>query len=61
MGHWVGACGHGADPLSKRHLAAFVAHDPTVIKRDGEQRNTNFVRLGIAAYARPDARTSPYV
>ncbi|QJR35558.1 hypothetical protein [Gemmatimonas groenlandica] len=46
--------------VSKGHLAAFVAHYPTVIKRDGAQRGTQFVRLGLAAYARPDARTSPY-
>jgi hypothetical protein len=46
--------------ISKGHFAAFVAHYPTIIKRDGEQRNTNFVRIGLAAYARPDARTSPY-
>jgi hypothetical protein len=46
--------------VSKGHFAAFVAHYPTIIKRDGEQRNTNFLRIGVAAYARPDARTSPY-
>jgi hypothetical protein len=46
--------------VSKGHFAAFVAHYPTVIKRDGAQRNTNFLRIGVAAYARPDARTSPY-
>ena len=42
------------------HLAAFAAFYPTVIKRDGEQRNTNFIRLGAAYYAAPRARTSPY-
>lgn len=46
--------------IAKGHFAAFVAHYPTVIKRDGAQRNTNFLRVGVAAYARPDARTSPY-
>jgi len=46
--------------ISKGHLAAFVVHYPTVIKRDGEQRNTNFLRVGLAAYAKPDDRTSPY-
>jgi len=47
--------------VSKGHFAAFAAHYPTIIKRDGEQRNTNFLRFGLAAYARPEARTSPYV
>lgn len=47
--------------VSRGHLAAFVAHYPTVIRRDGEQRGTQFVRIGVAAYARPDGRTSPYV
>jgi hypothetical protein len=47
--------------ISRGHLAAFVAHYPTVIKRNDKQRNTQFVRIGVAAYARPDARTSPYV
>jgi hypothetical protein len=46
--------------IAKGHFAAFVAHYPTIIKRDGEQRNTNFVRIGVAAYAKPEARTSPY-
>ena len=46
--------------VSKGRLAAFVAHYPTVIERDGEQRNTQFVRIGVAAYARPNAGTSPY-
>lgn len=46
--------------ISRGHLAAFVAHYPTVIKRDGEQRGTQFIRIGVAAYGRPDARTSPY-
>ncbi len=47
--------------VSRGHLAAFVAHYPTIITRDGKQRNTQFIRIGVAAYARPDARTSPYV
>lgn len=47
--------------IAKGHFAAFVAHYPTIIKRDGEQRNTNFVRVGVAAYARPDKGTSPYL
>lgn len=42
------------------HLAAFLGFYPTVIKRDGGQRNTNFIRVGAAYYAAPDARTSPY-
>jgi hypothetical protein len=46
--------------VSRGWLAAFVAHYPTVIKRDGKQRSTQFIRIGVAAYARPDARTSPY-
>ncbi len=46
--------------ISKGHLAAFAGYYPTVIKRDGEQRNTNFLRVGIAAYAKPNDRTSPY-
>lgn len=45
--------------VAKGHLAAFVGFYPTVIERDGEQRNTNFVRLGVAAYA-STGRTSPY-
>jgi hypothetical protein len=47
--------------ISRGHLAAFVAHYPTIIKRDGEQRNTQFIRIGVAAYGRPGASTSPYV
>ena len=47
--------------VSRGHLAAFFAHYPTVIKRDGEQRGTQFIRIGVAAYGRPDASTSPYV
>jgi hypothetical protein len=46
--------------LSRGHFAAFAAHYPTVIKRDGKQRDTQFLRFGVAAYAAPDARTSPY-
>lgn len=46
--------------VAKGRLAAFVAHYPTVIERDGEQRNTQFIRIGVAAYARPKAGTSPY-
>jgi hypothetical protein len=46
--------------LSRGHFAAFAAHYPTVIERDGKQRDTQFLRFGIAAYAAPDARTSPY-
>ncbi len=46
--------------LQRRHLALFLGFYPTVIKREGEQRNTNFIRLGAAYYAAPDARTSPY-
>jgi hypothetical protein len=47
--------------ISRGHLAAFVAHYPTVFKRDGKQQGTQFVRIGVAAYARPDSRTSPYM
>ncbi len=47
--------------ISRGQLAAFVAHNPTVIKRDGEQRGTQFIRIGVAAYGRPAASTSPYV
>ncbi len=46
--------------LSNGHFAVFVAHYPTVIRRDGEQRGTHFVRVGAAAYLAPQARTSPY-
>ena len=46
--------------VSKGRFAAFVAHYPTVIEREGEQRNTQFIRIGVAAYARPNAGTSPY-
>ena len=47
--------------ISRGHLAAFLAHYPTVIKRDGEQRGTQFIRIGVAVYGRPDASTSPYM
>jgi hypothetical protein len=47
--------------IAKGHFAAFVAHYPTIIKRGGAQRNTNFVRVGLAAYARPHEGTSPYL
>jgi len=47
--------------VSKGRFAAFVAHYPTVIERDGEPRNTQFIRIGVAAYGRPEAGTSPYV
>ena len=46
--------------VSKGHLAAFVGHYPTVIPRDGEIRNTNFIRFGVAAYATPEKRNSAY-
>lgn len=47
--------------LARGPLAVFVAHYPTIFLRDGEQRTTHFVRLGVARYLRPDAATSPYV
>lgn len=47
--------------VARGNFAAFLVHYPTVIRRDGEQRNTNFLRLGVAAYARVDAPTSPYL
>ncbi len=47
--------------LSKGHLATFIAHYPTIIKRGGENRNTNFIRVGAAYYLAPYASTSPYV
>jgi hypothetical protein len=47
--------------ISRGHLAAYVAHYPTVIRRDGAQRNTNFLRVGMAYYVTPSAATSPYV
>lgn len=46
--------------LSKGYLAVFLGHYPTVIKRDGEQRATQFVRMGVAYYVAPHAATSPY-
>lgn len=46
--------------VSKGHLAAFIAHYPTVIKRDGQQRATEFLRIGGAYYAAPNAATSAY-
>lgn len=46
--------------LSKGHLAVFAGHYPTVIKRDGENRDTQFLRVGVAYYLAPEARTSPY-
>jgi hypothetical protein len=46
--------------LSKGHLAVFVAHYPTVIERGGEDRNTNFIRMGAAYYIAPASGTSPY-
>lgn len=47
--------------VSRGHFAAFAGHYPTVIPRDGVNRNTNFVRFGVAAYATPAARNSAYV
>jgi hypothetical protein len=46
--------------LSRGRLAVFAAHYPTVFRRDGADRTTHFVRVGVAAYAstRP---SSPYV
>ncbi len=46
--------------LSKGHMAVFVGHYPTVIKRDGKQRDTQFIRMGVAYYVAPDATNSPY-
>jgi hypothetical protein len=47
--------------LARGPLAVFVAHYPTVIKRDGAQRGTQFIRAGVAAYLRDATRTAPYV
>ena len=47
--------------LSKGSFAGFLAHYPTVIKRDGEVQNTQFLRIGLAWYAAPVASNSPYV
>ena len=47
--------------LSKGNFAGFLAHYPTVIKRDGELENIQFLRLGVAWYAAPDESNSPYV
>ena len=47
--------------VSKGNFAGFLAHYPTVIKLDGELENIQFLRLGVAWYAAPDASNSPYV
>ncbi len=46
--------------VARGHLALFVAHYPTVILREGEQRTTHFIRAGGAYYVAPHAATSPY-
>src|SRR5688500_11309321 len=47
--------------VSKGNFAGFLAHYPTVIKRDGELENIQFVRMGVAWYAAPDESNSPYL
>jgi hypothetical protein len=46
--------------VSRGRLAVFAAHYPTVFRRDGADRTTHFVRLGVAAYASTRS-SSPYV
>jgi len=46
--------------VSKGHLAGVVGHYPTVIPRQGEHRNANFIRFGVAVYATPEQPNSAY-
>lgn len=46
--------------VSKGHLAGFVGHYPTVIRREGSRQTTHFLRVGMAYYGSMEARTTPY-
>ncbi|MCU0634489.1 MAG: hypothetical protein MUE41_06415 [Gemmatimonadaceae bacterium] len=46
--------------VSRGRLAVFAGHYPTIFRRDGADRTTHFVRMGVAAYA-STRLSSPYV
>jgi hypothetical protein len=46
--------------VQRGKVALFAVHYPTIFERDGAQRTTHFVRIGVAAYARTTI-TSPYL
>lgn len=46
--------------LSRGRLAVFAAHYPTIFRRDGADRTTHFVRVGVAAYG-STRLSAPYV
>jgi hypothetical protein len=42
------------------HTAAYLGYYPTILTRDGNRANTNFIRVGVTYYMRAEG-ASPYV